>query len=277
VSKIRGITLQGTWSPEEHAHLGHILAPLPAAWLEENPYIKQFVRRPVLTDGPPDAPGHSKYEPTGGSIVVFDKGVYHGEKIDPEQFGRSVYHELAHTLLRLHPDLLDRWTGQTRGDGFVDQYARTGPDEDFADTFSEFFLHTERVGRGFPRKAGFIRRLLAEATEEKIAMEFMNAFADELTKTAAGPLGELGGMAIRGLRGPVGKGVLAAGAAGGGGLALGASKGREKGMMEGTAQMDEGMRAAYTMGVRRGAQAMYQQIATQMQGSQSRPKRAPSQ
>lgn len=268
--KIRGVTLHGPWPGDELAHLHRILEPLPPAWLERNPYIRTFVRRSVLTDGPPDAPGHSKYDPITGSIVVFDKGVYHGNKIDPEQFGRSVYHELAHTLQRLYPGLLDAWVASTRGDEFVDQYARAGPDEDIADTFSEFFLHTDQVRKRFRRKAQFIEELRAHgATEEKIAMGFMNAFADELAKTAGSmdALKGLGEAALAKAKTPLGKGLIGAGAAGGAGMAYGSSQGKKKGFEQGTAGMDDGMRQAYTMGIRRGAQAMYQQIASQMGGA----------
>ncbi len=161
---IRGIDLVGEWKPDEVKEATSILAPLPKAFVELNPHFKVLERRPVLTDAPPSAPGHSKYEPESGTIVVFDKGVYHGSRIDPEQFRRSVYHELAHAIVRGNPDLLSRWSAETQHDGFVDDYARTSPEEDFADTFSECLIHGDRVRQAVPVKAAFIRKELARAS-----------------------------------------------------------------------------------------------------------------
>ena len=160
---IRGIELEGNWSGNETRELEKILAPLPKHFVEENPNFKTIIRRPVLLDAPPEAPGHSKYEPAQGAIVVFDKGVYHGERIDPEQFRRSVYHELAHSLLHDRPHILTEWEAATRGDGFVDDYAKSSPSEDFADTFSECFIHDGKTSKAVPVKAAFIRRMITQS------------------------------------------------------------------------------------------------------------------
>jgi len=169
--KIRGIDLLGTWLPHEVLEARRVLEPLPGHLLEENPHFNRLVRRPVLTDAPPEAPGHSKYEPDTATIVVYDKGVYHGGKIDPEQFRRSIYHELAHSLIRGTPTLLERWSSETNGDGFVDDYARTNAEEDFADTLSEYLLDPSRTSNAVPKKAAFIRMQIVPP-QEKVAMPF---------------------------------------------------------------------------------------------------------
>jgi len=163
---LRGIELAGKWTADELKELEQILRPLPRAWVELNLHFKRLERRPVLEDAPPGAPGHSKYEPETATIVVFDKGVYYGRQIDPEQFRRSVYHELAHAIVRGTPDLLARWTKATSGDGFVDEYAKTSPEEDFCDTFSETIIHGDRTAKAVPHKAAFVRELFTRASFE---------------------------------------------------------------------------------------------------------------
>ena len=151
--KYREIRLEGKWSPEETRHLPRILGHMPKAWVERNPCFQSIIRRSVLEDAPPEAPGHSKYEPVIAAIVVFDKGVYHGKHIDPEQFQRSITHELGHAIIRSEPDLLKRWAVETRGDGFVDEYAKTNPDEDLCDTFRTH-RHGARSGAATRRRDG---------------------------------------------------------------------------------------------------------------------------
>jgi hypothetical protein len=196
--------------------------------------------------------------------------VYHDGKIDPEQFRRSVYHELAHTILRCHPNLRDKWTSQTRGDDFVDNYAKTSPDEDFADTFSEFFIFPKKIHKVVPTKTSFMREMLAEARNqrEKTAMPFLTAFTDELTKVAAGPsfaaLRRLTALAKTPAALKVGKGAVIGGGGAAAGIYAGSKSGRKKGQQAGTKNMDEGMRRAYKMGIQRGAMAMRQAIVKQM-------------
>lgn len=270
MTELRGLRLTGTWVPAERQALVAILKPLPPAWVERNPLVLTIRREPVLRNAPPDAPGHSKYDPVSRSIVVFDKGVYHGEEIDPRQFRRSVYHELAHTLLHRDPSLLQRWRSATSGDGFVDNYAKTGPEEDFADSFSELFIDPAATKRAVPAKARFLAELLAN-TQEKIAMSFTTGFTDEMMKTAKFSLSGLkklvskgGAKAVEAERTPgkmgVGKALGLAGLTGGGAYFSGKASGVSAGREEGAAGMSEGMRQAYKMGVQRGARAMQQAI-----------------
>lgn len=164
--QVRDIELRGSWREPELFEIKKILAPLPRSFLEGNPWIQVIERQPVLLDGPPSAPGHSKYDPRTATIVVFDKGVYDGNRLNTEQFRRSVYHELAHAIIRQNPSLLEQWTRETRRDGFVDEYAKTSPEEDFADSFSEFFIFPGATKNAVPIKSAFLRRLMTKAAFE---------------------------------------------------------------------------------------------------------------
>jgi len=266
VTAVRGISLRGSWKPEELEELDDVLAPLPSAWVEENPSFRILAREPVLRNAPPEAPGHSKYEPQLGAIVVYDKGVYHGGKLDPEQFRRSIYHELAHSIIRSNPQLLKQWGAETDGDGFVDDYAKTSPEEDFADTLSEFFIHNRETVKLVPRKAAFLERLLNE-TQEKVAMHFMNAFADELVKTA-----NVKSLLARAARSNLGKLSIGGGIGGMAGLYAGEQAGEEKGYQSGTKDMTTVARYAHQRGMQDGARAVIQHLRMQQQQMQSQKK-----
>ena len=255
MSSVRGIPLGGAWTPAEKSELDAALSVLPPAWLEDNPCLRSFVRRDVLRDAPAGAPGHSMYDDGARAIVLFDKGLYKGDRLDPTQLRRSVYHELAHALLRRHRGLLSLWERAGSGDGFVDAYARTALDEDFCDTFSEYLIAPDATRRVAPKKAHFMKRLLAgeRASEEKTAMAFIEAFADELTKAAAseGMLHRLGGRlpAIARMA-AVGGGAAAVG------HAVGKRSGEREGIEEGTSLTGDVAQRAYRAGVQRGALAM---------------------
>ena len=268
--KFREIHLKGEWKPVELKAIEKIFAPLPRAWVENNSSFRTMARESVLRDGPPEAPGHSKYEPKLGLIVVYDKGVYHNGKLDSEQFHRSVYHELAHSILRSNPMFLRDWIASTGGDGFVDEYAKTSPEEDFADTFSEYFIHHGAAKKAVPKKTEFLRRILAQA-EEKIAMNFMNAFTDELTKTAGGKTGGLKKilqMASGFGRSGMGKGMM--GAAAGAGIAgpLAFKEGDESGFESGTKGVRRVAMQHRMIGRREGAMAMYNYSRRRAMGQQ---------
>jgi hypothetical protein len=274
--KIRGVELLGNWSPLEKRWLVKMLEPLPQAWLEQNPNIKSIVRRDVLKNAPPEAPGHSKYEPAIAAIVVFDKGVYHDGKIDTEQFRRSVYHELAHTILRNDPSIISRWGRKTNGDGFVDEYAKTSPDEDFCDTFSEFFIHKEKTREVVPRKARFMQNLLDSAQREKVAMNFISGFGDELIKMARPSVASLARRMSRGAskRTPgkmsVGKGMALAGGAGLAGAEAGRRKGKKKGYAEGSKDVMGVAGKARMLGRREGVLAYHRALMKHRKGPRTK-------
>ena len=261
---VRGLKLIGEWNSAEVEHLHRIFRPLPRDWVEGNPHIRSLIRRGTLTGAPPEAPGHSKYEPRIAAIVVFDKGVYHDGHIDPEQFQRSVYHELGHALIRSKPNMLNDWVTQTRGDDFVDEYAKNSPEEDFCDTLSEFFIHSKKTKDVAPRKSAFIQELLDESRGEKVAMDFMNGFSDEMTKLARiGGLGKMiralgrGGQSASGKLG-VTKGLALAGAGGAAGAYAGTKRGKESGYESGTKDVMTVARRARQIGRREGVLAYHQ-------------------
>ena len=263
----RGIRLLGEWSDAELQGLSRMLKPLPKHWLEDNQSLECIARRPKLMDAPPGAPGHSKYDPSSRTIVVYDKGVYHHGRIDPEQFRRSVLHELGHSILEDDASILDRWSNETKGDGFVDEYAKTSPAEDFCDTFSEFLIFHEKTKQVVPRKWRFLYNLMQQARpQEKVAMNFINAFNDELTKVAASPKAWSGiaNMARRFLSSGAGKGALAVGAGAIGGGALGLAKGKRSGYDSGTEDVGAVAQKALQIGRQQGAQIGYQYAMQQL-------------
>lgn len=282
---LRGINLSGSWEPREVREIVKILAPLPPALVEDNPSFTTIIRRAVLADGPPEAPGHSKYEPSHGVIVVYDKGVYDGDKLDPEQFRRSVYHELAHSVLRSQPKLIETWRHSTSDDDHVDEYAKTSPEEDFCDSFSEVLIDPNGTKRDIPRKAEFIARLLEDRQQEKTAMHMLEGFADEITKTAAGgikgmlakAMGRGGAAAAKGAarggaRTPgkmsVGKGLALAGGAGGVGALAGAKKGKAEGLEEGRGDTYSVAQRARLIGRREGVMAYHRAMMQRMRTGQ---------
>lgn len=237
-----------------------------------------LVREPVLRNAPANAPGHSKYIPVLSAIVVYDKGVYDGQRIDPEQFRRSIFHELAHTIVRQSPRLLSAWTATTSGAGFVDDYAKTSPEEDFADTFSEYLISRDATRKAVPPKAEFIRCMLEQSSEqqEKVAMNFMRGFTDELVKTAGTGAGRLARMMRFGRKAEhvggsgigAGKALALGGGAALGAGALGAKKGKEKGYNEGTSDVMDVAQEARMLGRKEGVMAYHQALQNRLRSGQ---------
>jgi hypothetical protein len=239
--------------------------------LEGNQNLRAIIRQSVLTNAPPEAPGHSKYDASRGVIVVYDKGVYHRGHLDREQFQRSIFHELAHSILEGDDPILDRWTEQTSGDGFVDEYAKTNSAEDFCDTFSEFFIFPEKTQRVVPRKWRFLYNLMqSDRPQEKTAMHLLSAFTDELTKVAmsGGAMHGLKDMVSRAVQSKLGKGLAVGGAGVVGGGALGLSRGKRSGYDQGTGDVAVVAQKALQIGRQQGAQIGYQYAIQQMKGQQ---------
>ena len=125
------------------------------------------------------------YDQASRRVVVFDKGVYDGgSKIKKEHLSRSVLHELAHSLDDELPKVFNEWkalSGWSLRDGkwvalrpaagFVDDYAKTSPFEDWAETFSEYFLHPEIVKKRYPEKHRFMERFMAAARRGELKLK----------------------------------------------------------------------------------------------------------
>lgn len=272
---VRGLTIAGKWTDFEAKKLEEALAPMPREWIELNPRLRAVHREASDASAPPDAPGHAKYDKGNASIVVFDKGVYDGDRFDWNQFRRSIYHEIAHTLIDNDPSLIQRWIHQTSNDGFVDEYAKTSPEEDVADTFSEFFIHRDKLKKLVPIKFEFINSLLRSKRQmEKESMSnFIHGLSEELTKTAkVGRIlkmlaGRSAGAAVRtpGKIG-VGKAMLAAGAGTAGGALIGKKKGKRKGYEEGTSDVMSVAERARAIGRREGVMAYHNALLKQQKG-----------
>jgi hypothetical protein len=177
--------LEGPWSAEETSIVKQYLEDLPEELTLRNPNLKRIERQKVLKPKPPGAPGDSKFDTGRGAVVVYDQGVYDGgQKVKREHLARSVLHELAHSLDDELPKVFEEWkaiSGWTqKGDkwlatnprvGFVDDYAKTSPFEDWAETFQEHQLHPELVRKRVPEKARFVDRFLSAVRRGEIKLK----------------------------------------------------------------------------------------------------------
>lgn len=172
--------LKGDWTPEERRIADHTLMKLPPQLTKDNPNLKDIERKKKLENKPAGAPGDSEYK--GGRIVVFDKGVYDGGRLDKDNLRRSILHELAHTVDDEVPHVFAQWcalSGWRKHNGewrhgphatFVDDYAKTSPYEDWADTFMEYVIHPEIVRKKFEGKFRFIERFLGAVSRGEIKL-----------------------------------------------------------------------------------------------------------
>lgn len=282
---IRGVPVFG-WNSLELGLLERALSPIPDKWLKHNRLLSGIAREPELLNAPPDAPGNSKYNRDNGSIVVFDKGVYDDRGFNWNQFRRSIYHELAHTLIDNDPTLIQRWLQETDGDDFVDEYAKTSPDEDFADSFSEFLIHQDKMKELVPRKWEFIDSMTRSERMEKEAMtNFMNGFVDEMSKTAGlkSLVARLGSKGAKGAKGAasaagrsskprvpgkvgIGKALLLAGGGTAAGATVAGKKGKKKGYEEGTSDVMSVAERARSIGRREGVMAYHNALLARQKG-----------
>lgn len=177
--KIENELLRGEWSDDEERVADQTLLKLPKQLTVDNPNLKSIDRSTARQGG---GPGDSQFK--DGRVVVFDKGVYDsGGKLDPDNLKRSILHELAHSVDDEVPRVFAQWralSGWRERDGkwshdegakFVDDYASTSPYEDWADTFSEFYLHPEIVRKRYPEKFRFIERFVGAVGRGEIKLK----------------------------------------------------------------------------------------------------------
>ena len=175
------LELGGKWTEEERRAVKERVAQVPRALVQDNPGVKRIERQEVLKPKPPGAPGDSTYLPPDkgqpGRIVLYDKGVYDGGRnIKEDHLSRSVFHELAHSLEKTVPMLFENWkaiSGWNQKDGkwkatrpeagFVDDYAKTSPYEDWAETFQEYFVQPGLVRKRYPEKYRFVEHVIDAA------------------------------------------------------------------------------------------------------------------
>ena len=158
------VRLIGKWTSAEHALLKSILDLLPSVLVHENKNLRAIARAPKLTNGPPDAPGHSMYTPnhpsngaSRGVLVLFDKGVYDSSgTLDPVLMGKSVLHELSHSLNVDLPQIFGR-------PPYITEYASRDASEDWAESFAEFFLHPKILRKRAPEKYRAIAKFVEDS------------------------------------------------------------------------------------------------------------------
>jgi hypothetical protein len=180
-NKIESELLKGDWTDEERRVADQTLMKLPPQLTTGNPNLKDVERKKKLEPKPPGAPGDSEFK--GGRVVVYDKGVYNGGRLDKDNLRRSILHELAHSVDDEVPHVFAQWCAiswwrKVHGEWrhgphakFVDDYAGTSPYEDWADTFSEYHLHPEIVRKRFPEKFRFIERFLGAVSRGEIKLK----------------------------------------------------------------------------------------------------------
>lgn len=154
--------IKGPWRHNEVKELHKIYSKLPPFIANNNRKVAFIVRARKLIGGPPDAPGHSMYKPSnGGMIVIFDKGIYDSEhKLDPVLFGKSVLHELSHTIDGKIPDVFGR-------PPYITDYASRSKKEDWAESFAEYFLHPEILKQKAPQKHRAIKTFIGERNAKR--------------------------------------------------------------------------------------------------------------
>jgi hypothetical protein len=151
--QVYGVKMLGNWSSDELNALHAVLRQLPSRLVRDNPNLLAIGRAPKLINGPPHAPGHSMYKPNHpkhgkykGTLVIFDKGVYDSRgKLDPILFGKSVLHELSHSFETNVPNVFGK-------PPFITRYAARTPNEDWAETFAEYFLDRDALKKKAPEK-----------------------------------------------------------------------------------------------------------------------------
>lgn len=148
--------IKGPWRHNEVKELHKIYSKLPPSIANNNPRVRFIVRAKKLINGPPDAPGHSMYKPSnGGTLVIFDKGIYSDGKLDPILFGKSVLHELSHTVDNKIPNVFGK-------PPYITDYAGRSRKEDWAESFAEFFLHPNTLKQKAPQKYRAIKTFIGE-------------------------------------------------------------------------------------------------------------------
>lgn len=167
VEKKYNISLLGKWTSKEILELHKVLRQLPDVLVRHNSNLLSIGREDRIVNAPKWAPGHSMYKSNHpkfgkyrGTLVIFDKGVYDKSgNFDKVQFGKSVLHDLTHSF-----GITD--FGPVFGKPpFVTQYASREPKEDFAESFSEYFLNPEILKGKIPEKFEAIDEFLSRVLQ----------------------------------------------------------------------------------------------------------------
>lgn len=171
-----------SWDPEEIRTLSKVLSLLPSAMVSRNNNINAIVRQREY-DGEYDAaPGHGMYRSVAGPeakkdyIVMYDKALRDpAGNLKAGNIAKTLIHELAHSLDDENSEKFSEWIGisgwfkedgepwlPSREVGFLNEYSRKHPKEDFAESFTAYVLDPDRLRVVSPQKYMFMERLFQE-------------------------------------------------------------------------------------------------------------------
>lgn len=178
-----GIVLQeqdAPWTSEEIRAVDKVLAMLPAAFVSKNKNLEAIVRKHEQDH--PDVPGAGMFQQAAGPNQKRNYIVLHDEAfIDDEGqpnigvLATTLIHELSHSLDDEKSGPYKEWLelsgwfmledGQwlpARDLGFINPYARRDPKEDFAESFTAYVLHPEKLRIVSPFKYMFMEQFFKE-------------------------------------------------------------------------------------------------------------------
>lgn len=169
------------WDPAELQAVAEILSALPDLFVRDNPNLKSLVRESTYTGDVEEAPGGGMYRAVAGPdakkdyIVLYDKGLRDiNGNLDVYQLSRALIHELSHSLddelegpyrewLELSGWFQDngKWLA-SRDAGFLNDYSRNHPKEDFAECFTAYVMQPDRLKIVAPLKYLFMEKLFEQ-------------------------------------------------------------------------------------------------------------------
>jgi hypothetical protein len=178
-----GVVLEdrgASWTPDEIRAVDQVVGLLPQAFVSGNANLKTIVRDREYDGEYDGAPGHGMYRESAGPdakkdyVVLYDKGVYEDGQISPGQIATTLIHEISHSLDDELPGPYKEWLELSgwfteggrwhpqRDTGFLNEYSRGHPKEDFAEAFSAYVLTPDRLERVSPLKFMFMDRLFKQ-------------------------------------------------------------------------------------------------------------------
>jgi predicted Zn-dependent protease with MMP-like domain len=170
------------WDPEEIETLSKVLSLLPAAMVSKNGNLNAIVRQREYDGEYDQAPGHGMYRSVAGPeakkdyIVMYDKALRdEAGNLKVGNIAKTLIHELAHSLDDENSKQFSEWieiSGWFKEDGepwlpsrevgFLNQYSRKHPKEDFAESFTAYVLDPDRLKIVSPQKYMFMERFFRE-------------------------------------------------------------------------------------------------------------------
>ena len=169
------------WTAPEIELLDQVLSLLPEVFVSGNPNLKAIVREHEYSGDYEGAPGYGMYRESAGPkakkdyLVLYDKGAYDKQgQLDPRVMSNTVIHEISHSLDDEQPGFFQDWLKlsgwfqengawyPTRDLGFVNDYARRHPKEDFAESFTLYVMDPDRLRVMSPEKYFFMENVFEQ-------------------------------------------------------------------------------------------------------------------